>query len=183
MPFPRIFTAIVTVVFSVAIAISSVFFDTGLALALPTVPPPLVAAGGFFPFFSGIRPTTLGTQDGNLAACPDSPNCVSSQSQDKTHGIAPIPYTASAEEAFNQLKAVIQTLPRAEIITETTNYLYAEFTSSLMGFVDDAEFYVDPEAQVIQVRSASRIGQSDLGINRKRIETIREKLNGLNFAD
>jgi uncharacterized protein (DUF1499 family) len=77
------------------------------------------------------------------------------------------------------LKTVIQNLERTKIITETENYLYAEFTSALMGFVDDVEFLLDDSANVIHVRSASRLGQSDLGVNRKRIETIRAKLNEL----
>jgi uncharacterized protein (DUF1499 family) len=77
------------------------------------------------------------------------------------------------------LKTVIQSLERTKIITETENYLYAEFTSKLMGYVDDVEFLLDDGAKVIHVRSASRLGQSDLGVNRKRIETIRTKLNEL----
>jgi uncharacterized protein (DUF1499 family) len=68
-------------------------------------------------------------------------------------------------------------MERTNIITETDNYLYAEFTSKLMGFVDDVEFLLDDSAKVIHVRSASRLGQSDLGVNRKRIEAIREKFN------
>jgi Uncharacterized protein conserved in bacteria len=74
------------------------------------------------------------------------------------------------------LKQIIQSIERTNIITESSDYLYAEFTSKLMGFVDDVEFYFDPSAKVIQVRSASRLGQSDLGVNRKRVELIREKL-------
>jgi uncharacterized protein (DUF1499 family) len=77
------------------------------------------------------------------------------------------------------LKTVIQNLERAKIITETENYLYAEFTSAFWGFVDDVEFLLDESAKVIHVRSASRLGTSDLGANRKRIETIRAKLKDL----
>ncbi len=76
-----------------------------------------------------------------------------------------------------KLKGVIQSLPRTKIIAETDNYLYAEFTSAMMGFVDDVEFYVDEAAKVIHVRSASRLGQSDLGVNRKRVESLRAELN------
>lgn len=125
--------------------------------------------------FSGKRPTTLGVKDGKLSACPSSPNCVSSQAPDgdAEHKIAPIPYTSSPEEALAAIKSIVQGMDRTAIITETEDYLYAEFTSALMGFVDDVEFFVDPTAQVIQVRSASRLGQSDLGVNRKRIEDIR----------
>ena len=76
-----------------------------------------------------------------------------------------------------KLKGAIESLGKTKIITATDNYLYAEFTSALMGFVDDVEFLVDDGAKVIQVRSASRLGESDLGVNRKRIETIRTQLN------
>ena len=78
------------------------------------------------------------------------------------------------------LKLVIRSIPRSIIIKETNNYLYAEFTSKLMGFVDDVEFYFDDDGKFIQVRSASRLGESDLGVNRQRIEEIRAKLTSLN---
>jgi uncharacterized protein (DUF1499 family) len=126
--------------------------------------------------FAGTRPSNIGVQAGKLAPCPNSPNCVSSQSQDAEHKIAPLTYNGTAAEAMAKLKQVIESLERTKIITETDNYLYAEFTSKLMGFVDDVEFLIDDNSKVIHVRSASRLGQSDLGVNRKRIETIREKL-------
>jgi uncharacterized protein (DUF1499 family) len=80
------------------------------------------------------------------------------------------------------LKRVIQAMERTKIITESENYLYVEFTSKLMGYVDDVEFYLDSAAGVIQVRSASRLGQSDLGVNRKRIEQIRAALQAAESA-
>ncbi|NEU76628.1 DUF1499 domain-containing protein [Hassallia byssoidea VB512170] len=126
--------------------------------------------------FAGKRPNNLGVNSGKLAPCPNSPNCVSSQSSSSVHSIAPLSYSSTPEEAIANLKSVIQSLPRTKIITESKDYLYAEFKSALMGFVDDVEFYLDRKANVIQVRSASRLGQSDLGVNRKRIETIRAKL-------
>jgi uncharacterized protein (DUF1499 family) len=126
--------------------------------------------------FAGKRPNDLGVRDGKLAPCPNTPNCVSSQSADAVHKIEPLTYKSTPQEALAQLKQVIQSLPRTKIITETNNYIYAEFTSAIMGFVDDVEFYLDPEAKVFHVRSASRLGKSDLGVNRKRIEAIRAKL-------
>ncbi|MBW4571117.1 MAG: DUF1499 domain-containing protein [Tolypothrix carrinoi HA7290-LM1] len=126
--------------------------------------------------FAGKRPNNLGVNSGKLAPCPNSPNCVSSQSSDVGHSIAALSYSSTPEEAIAKLKSVIQSLSRTKIITESNDYLYAEFKSALMGFVDDVEFYLDRKANVIQVRSASRLGQSDLGVNRKRIETIRAKL-------
>ncbi|RCJ23309.1 hypothetical protein A6S26_01780 [Nostoc sp. ATCC 43529] len=127
--------------------------------------------------FAGKRPNNLGVNGGKLAPCPNSPNCVSSQSTDAVHQIAPLAFTSSPEEALANLKTIIESLPRTKIITESQDYLYAEFKSALLGFVDDVEFYLDRNANVIQVRSASRLGQSDLGVNRKRIETIRAKFN------
>ncbi|QSJ14737.1 DUF1499 domain-containing protein [Nostoc sp. UHCC 0702] len=126
--------------------------------------------------FAGKPPNNLGVRNGKLAPCPNSPNCVSSQSSDAAHQIAPLTFTSSPENAIAALKSVIESLPRSKIITESKDYLYAEFKSALLGFVDDVEFYLDRNANVIQVRSASRLGQSDLGVNRQRIETIRAKL-------
>ncbi len=127
--------------------------------------------------FAGTIPTNIGVESGKLAPCPTSPNCVSSQSQDAEHKIDPLTYKGSPQEAIPNLKTTIQNMERTKIIEETDNYLYAEFTSKLMGFVDDVEFFVDESANVIQVRSASRLGESDLGVNRQRIETIRGQLN------
>jgi uncharacterized protein (DUF1499 family) len=129
--------------------------------------------------FAGKRPTNIGVQAGQLTPCPGTPNCVNSQSKDAQHSIEPLTYNSTPQEAIATLKTVIESLERTKIITETENYLYAEFATKLMGFVDDVEFLVDNNAKVIHVRSASRLGQSDLGVNRKRIETIRAKLNEL----
>ena len=129
--------------------------------------------------FSGTKPDNLGVNNGKLAACPNSPNCVSSQSptSDETHFIQPLKYTSATEKALADLKKVIESEDRTKIINESSDYLYAEFKSALMGFVDDVEFYIDSSTNTIHVRSASRLGQSDLGVNRKRIETIRTKFN------
>ena len=121
--------------------------------------------------FSGTRPNDLGVNNGKLKACPGSPNCVNSQSDDPQSKIAPLPGVA-----ISKIKEVVQDMERTKIVEETDNYLYAEFTSKLMGYVDDVEFYLDNSANVVHVRSASRLGQSDLGVNRKRVEEIRDKL-------
>ncbi|MCG9893130.1 MAG: DUF1499 domain-containing protein [Thermosynechococcaceae cyanobacterium MS004] len=165
---------------AIAIALS------GLLLPLPAFAQSISAQSTFaqsfsapqpmaFLSFSGTRPVTLGVQNGQLGGCPNSPNCVSSQApaSDSEHSIAPIPYTGTTQEAIAKLKSVIQAQERTQIIEATDNYLYAEFSSKLLGFVDDVEFYADDSAKVIQVRSASRLGQSDLGVNRKRVEEIR----------
>lgn len=130
--------------------------------------------------FAGKRPTNLGVHEGKLAPCPNTPNCVSSQSQDIKHKIEPLAYNSTPAKVLANLRTVIQNTARTKIIQETSNYLYVEFTSAIMGFVDDVEFYLDEDAKVIHVRSASRLGQSDLGVNRKRIETIRTEFEKLN---
>jgi uncharacterized protein (DUF1499 family) len=125
--------------------------------------------------FAGKRPSNLGVDNGKLTPCPPTPNCVCSQSQDVQHQIAPLTYRSAPEQAIGDLKAIIQAETRTTLVTETANYLYAEFASKLMGFVDDVEFYLDTDTQLIHVRSASRLGQSDLGVNRKRVESIRSQ--------
>lgn len=122
---------------------------------------------------SGVRPTNLGVKDGKLAPCPAWPNCVSSQSSDKEHAVAPLTYTSPLPEAVATMKKLVLGMKRTRITDEGTAYLRAEFTSALFRFVDDVEFYFDDGAKVIQVRSASRLGHSDLGVNRKRMEDIR----------
>ena len=121
--------------------------------------------------FSGERPSNLGVKDGKLAACPGTPNCVNSQSNDAQSKIDALPAVSITE-----IKGVVEAMEGTTIIEETDNYLYAEFKSKLMGYVDDVEFYRDEANNLVQVRSASRLGKSDLGVNRKRVEEIRSKL-------
>lgn len=127
--------------------------------------------------FAGTAPTNIGVDNGRLAACPATPNCVNSQvSVNDSQKIAPLTVTGDIPTTMAKLKQIIASMPRTNIIKETNNYLYVEFTSKLMGFVDDVEFYFDGDNQPIQVRSASRLGESDLGVNRQRIEEIRTLL-------
>jgi uncharacterized protein (DUF1499 family) len=121
--------------------------------------------------FTGTRPSNLGVKDGKLAACPGTPNCVNSQSDNTQSKIDALPGVSIAE-----LKQVVTAMAGATVIEEKDNYLYAEFKSKLMGYVDDVEFYLESSTNSIQVRSASRLGKSDLGVNRKRVEEIRSKL-------
>ena len=129
--------------------------------------------------FSGTRPDNLGVHDARLAPPKRTPNNVNSQvdkNADTEHYIEPLRYTADARQAWAALRRVIDGMQRVKVIASDANYLYAEFTSKLMGFVDDTEFYLDERAGVIHVRSASRLGSSDFGVNRERIESIRAKL-------
>ncbi|MBW4579874.1 MAG: DUF1499 domain-containing protein [Tildeniella nuda ZEHNDER 1965/U140] len=142
-----------------------------VALSLPSTP----VVGALFSL-AGDRPANLGVAAGKFAPCPTTPNCVSSQSQDAAHAIDPLRYTTAPDVAFDTLKSTLKAQPRVNLLTTTADYIRAEFTIPIVGFVDDVEFYLDREANLIQVRSASRMGESDLGVNRKRIETIRTKL-------
>jgi uncharacterized protein (DUF1499 family) len=129
--------------------------------------------------FSGTRPGNLGVLDGRLAPPKRTPNNVNSQidkNADAEHYIEPLRYTGDARRAWAALRQVIDGTERARVIASDANYLYAEFSTKLMGFVDDTEFYLDEKAGVIHVRSASRLGRSDFGVNRERIESIRATL-------
>ncbi len=148
-----------------------------IVVAASSIGGTIAVSGGMM--FAGKRPTNIGIESGKLAPCPGTPNCVNSQSQDGLHKIDPLTYNSTPQQAIANLKTAIQSMERTQIITESDNYLYAEFTSKLMGFVDDVEFFINKSANIIHVRSASRLGQSDLGVNRKRIETIRGKFNEL----
>ena len=120
------------------------------------------------------RPANLGVRAGKLAPCPSSPNCVSTQADDAEHRIDVIPFAGSSDDAMAKLKRAIATLARAASVTETADYLHVEFTSLIFRFVDDVEFWIDESNHVIHFRSASRIGHGDLGVNRKRMEAIRQ---------
>ena len=108
-----------------------------------------------------------------LAPCPSSPNCVSSLATDAEHRVAPIAYRGDPAAAMRRLRDVIAAMPRSRVVSASDTALYAEFTSRLFRFVDDVDCAVDPAAGVIQIRSASRVGYSDLGVNRARVEAIR----------
>ncbi len=127
--------------------------------------------------FSGTPPTDLGVTNGQLKSCPDTPNCVCSQApaEDTEHAIAPFSYTGSAKDAIANLRQIIEGMERSTINKMTDDYLYAEFSSKLMGFVDDVEFFAPAGESVIHTRTAARLGKSDLGVNRKRTEKIRAK--------
>ncbi|MBB86894.1 MAG: hypothetical protein CMP06_06285 [Xanthomonadales bacterium] len=123
---------------------------------------------------AGPRPKSLGVDDGQLARCPRAPKCVSSQATSRRHAIAPLPMRGSVQASMQRLVDLLLEWPEAELITEQPGYLHAEFTTSLLGFVDDVEFAPAPNENVIHVRSCSRLGYSDLGTNRSRVESIRD---------
>lgn len=135
---------------------------------------------------SGTRPQTLGVNDGKLAPCPSSPNCVNSQTSNLEHAIKPLSFKQPVPlaEAMAAVKQALIGLPRTEIISETPTYLYAEATTKVMRFVDDVEFLFEDKAEIseVQVRSASRMGYRDFGVNRERIEAVRTKLIEMGMA-
>ena len=118
----------------------------------------------------------LGIRGGQLAGCPPTPNCVSSDATDPLHSIAPYATASSPMAAWVELQNVLATMPRVRKVKGTTNYLHLEVRSPLLRFVDDLEFYLRSREGLIAVRSASRRGRSDLGVNRERIEKIRAAL-------
>lgn len=121
---------------------------------------------------ASVAPQNIGVSNGQLADCPDSPNCVSSQARDAEHHIAPIAYRGDQDAAHQTLMQVLRAMPRMTIIAEMPDYVYVEFRSFTFGFVDDVEFYFDDEHKLIHVRSASRLGYGDMGVNRRRVEGI-----------
>ena len=125
---------------------------------------------------SGQRPTNIGITDSKLSACPASPNCVSSDASDEAHNILPFQFVKVTTGTWQVIRQAVLELPRTEIITETTNYIHAECSSAVFGFVDDLELHLRASDNSIAIRSASRLGHSDFGVNRKRIETLRSTL-------
>jgi len=111
----------------------------------------------------------------DLAPCPDSPNCVSTKSNDPDRTMAPLPYLTSGRESMDRLVAIVREMKRATIVSATPSYLHVEFRSALFRFVDDVEFALDDLARVIHFRSASRTGYYDFGVNRKRMKEISDR--------
>jgi uncharacterized protein (DUF1499 family) len=120
------------------------------------------------------RPDNLGIREGKLASCPNSPNCVSSQSQDPRHQIEPIEYRMPAAEAKTTLLQIIGSMDGAIVIRHDPTYIHTEFhLGGFFGYIDDVEFYLDQKAQVIHFRSSSRLPYYDWNVNRNRMEAIR----------
>jgi len=125
---------------------------------------------------AGTRPTDIGVSNGMLAPCPSSPNCVSSGDEDESHRVAALALAVPAQDAWKAAREAVLALPRTVIVQEREGYLHAESTSRLMGYVDDLELYLVATRARIEVRSASRVGHGDAGVNRARVETLRDVL-------
>lgn len=122
---------------------------------------------------AGEHPTNLGVREDMLNSCPSSPNCVSSQATDERHRIAALEFRDKPDSAFNRLKLVLSQRSDIAIVKELPGYLQVELRTRF--FIDDGEFLLDRERNIIHVRSASRLGYSDLGKNRSRLEDIRRQ--------
>ncbi|MFN6495603.1 MAG: DUF1499 domain-containing protein [Nostoc sp. DedQUE01] len=134
-----------------------------------------------FPASATWAASSLGVDNGHLSACPASNNCVVSQNGDSKHAIDAIAYQINRDAAKEILLKVLTVVPRTKVIEQTDNYIHALSKSRIFQFIDDVEFYFPPNESVIHVRSASRVGESDLGVNRRRIEQIRLALRDLNI--
>jgi uncharacterized protein (DUF1499 family) len=108
-----------------------------------------------------------------FAQCPDKPNCVSSKADDEDHFIKPLVYEGEGGKALVRLKSIMSAMPRTTLVNDQGNFLQYEVKSRVMRFTDDVVFMVEEDKGHIDVRSASRVGHSDLGVNRKRVEAIR----------
>jgi len=122
---------------------------------------------------AGPLPDGLGVSDSRLAPCPASPNCVASDADDSDHAIAPLVFDGDADNAWSAARTAAAALPRTRIVEEAPGYLRAESRSALFRFVDDLELQLHADDGTIAVRSASRVGYSDLGVNRSRVEALR----------
>jgi uncharacterized protein (DUF1499 family) len=120
-------------------------------------------------------PRNSGVRNGRLAACPASPNCVSTQSEDQEHWIAPLNAGFVEPDPLQLLEEIVRGMDRATVVERSNDYLRVEFRSLLFRFCDDVEFFHESSSGRIHFRSASRVGYSDLGVNRRRMEEIRGK--------
>ncbi len=126
---------------------------------------------------AGKPPERRGLENGNLLACPDTPNCVSTAKGPARHYVVPFEYPGERGKAIATMAQIVREMKNFNIREEREGYLWVECSSNIFGFVDDLEIYFPIERQVVYIRSASRLGYSDLGVNRKRVEKIRERFN------
>ena len=143
----------------------------------------LAVVAGQLGLLQGTLPTDLGVREGKLKPPSMAENSVTSQAalypdhpQRNYADIAPLPVKGNGPATLARIKAVVESMEGAKVVKSDPDYLYAQFTTQFMKFVDDVEFWFDPASSVIQVRSASRVGRRDFGVNRKRIEAIRAEL-------
>jgi uncharacterized protein (DUF1499 family) len=133
----------------------------------------IILSGSLLLSCSGSTQQNLGVKDSSLMPCPESPNCVSTQDPKSSHAVAPFTYNTTAGNTLATMKEIVGSMKGATVVSESHTYLHVEFRSDIFRFIDDVEFFVDGAKNIIHVRSASRIGYYDFGINRRRVERIR----------
>jgi uncharacterized protein (DUF1499 family) len=143
----------------------------------------ILLLAGRIGLLSGKQPQGLGVTDGKLKRLPRTPNCVSSQAdlwkdspQWEYARIEPLALQGDGPATMAKLARIIEAMPGAKLVERKSDYLYAQFTTAMMKYVDDVELWFDPQTHVVHVRSASRVGRKDFGVNRARVEAIREQL-------
>jgi uncharacterized protein (DUF1499 family) len=142
----------------------------------------LALVAGRLGLLAGRAPASLGVRDGRLKPPSKTPNSVSSQAAlwpalgNTDAAIEPLALQGDGKATIERIRDLVVAMPGAKLVEVRDDYLYAQFTSRVLGFVDDTEFWLDPTAQVVQVRSASRVGRKDFGVNRARVERIRAAL-------
>jgi uncharacterized protein (DUF1499 family) len=153
-----------------------IWFIGFIAIVLPT----LIFFAGQLGFLTGKVPQDLGIKDGRLKPPSYTPNSVSSQAslypdhpQRGYADIAPLAYQGDSQTAMKRLSQILRSMPKTVVITETTDYIYAQSTTPTLKVTDDLEFWASSAEQVIHVRSSSRIGRKDFAANRTRVESIR----------
>jgi uncharacterized protein (DUF1499 family) len=131
----------------------------------------------------GARPKDLGLSEGKLRPCPNgSRNCVASETPEPARRVASIRLSVDPARALERIAEVIAEMPRAKVVTQNDAYLHAEFTSLVFRFVDDLELRLDRDTKSVHVRSASRVGKGDLGVNRRRVEELEQRLRAAGIA-
>jgi uncharacterized protein (DUF1499 family) len=126
---------------------------------------------------AGKPPEKRGLDDGNLLACPDRPNCVSTAEGPAARYVTPFEYSGKREEAIATILQIVREMRNTNIREKGDGYLWVECSSKILGFVDDLEIYFPVEKKLVYIRSASRLGYSDFGVNRRRVEKIRAHFN------
>ena len=125
---------------------------------------------------SGKRPDEIGIDPSGLRGCPKSPNCVSSEAKDKQHAIESFCLKGDPNVSWPLIQDEIVSMSRWVIVTATHNYIHVECKSRIFRFIDDLELYFNSSNGIISIRSASRVGYSDFGANRRRVEFLRSEL-------
>ncbi|MDJ0623940.1 MAG: DUF1499 domain-containing protein [Desulfocapsaceae bacterium] len=124
---------------------------------------------------TGSTPVAGGVRDGDLLPCPDTPNCVSTAESREKYSISPLTYRGTREQAISELKIIVEEMTDTKLHQEREGYLWWECRSKIFGFVDDLEMYLPVQQPLIYIRSASRVGYSDFGVNRKRVDKIKQR--------